>query len=49
MLSDEHHMVISSTVLGPVKEKARCPKVFVFVKGMRKVLMSEMERSCLDG
>ena len=36
MLSDEHHTVISSTVLGPVK-------FFVFVKGMRKVLMSEME------
>ena len=25
-----------------MKEKARCPKVFVFVKGMRKVLVSEM-------
>ena len=35
--------------MGPVKEKARCPKVFVFVKGMRKVLVSEMEQSCLDG
>ena len=32
-----------------MKEKACCPKVFVFVKGMRKVLLSEMERSCLDG
>ena len=27
-----------------MKEKARCPKVFVFVKGMRKVLVSEMEQ-----
>ena len=35
--------------MGPVKEKARCQKVFVFVKGTRKVLVSEMERSCLDG
>ena len=34
--------------VGPVKVKAR-PKVFVFVKGMRKVLVSEMERSCLAG
>ena len=30
--------------VGLVKEKARCPKVFVFVKGMRKVLVSEMEQ-----
>ena len=42
ILNDEHHTVTSSTVR-PVKEKARCPKVFVFVKGMRKVLVSEME------
>ena len=49
MLSDKHHMVMSSTVLGPMKEKACCPKVFIFVKGMRKVLVSEMERSCLGG
>ena len=27
-----------------MKEKACCPKVFVFVKGMRKVLVSEMEQ-----
>ena len=33
MLSDEHHTVTS---VGPVKEKARCSKVFDFVKGMRK-------------
>ena len=46
MLSDEHHTVTS---VGPVKEKARCSKVFDFVKGMRKILVSEMERSCLDG
>ena len=35
--------------VGPVKEKACCPKVFVFVKGTWKVLVSEMEQSCLDG
>ena len=49
MLSDEHHTVTSSTVSGPVKEKAHCPKVFVFVKAIWRVLVSEMERSCLDG
>ena len=49
ILSDEHHTVMSSTVSGPLKEKACCPKVFVFMKGMRKVLVSEVERSCLDG
>ena len=49
MLSNEHHTATSSTVSGPVKEKARCPNVFDFVKGMRKVFVSEMERSCLDG
>ena len=49
ILSDEHHTVMSSTVSGPMKEKARCPKVFVFVEGMQKVLVSEMEQSCLDG
>ena len=43
MLSDEHHTVINSTVSGPRKKKDRCPKVFVFVKGMRKVFVSEME------
>ena len=45
MLSNEYHTATSSTA----KEKARCPKVFDFVKGMRKVFVSEMERSCLDG
>ena len=30
--------------VGPMKEKARCPKVIVFVKGMWKVLVLEMER-----
>ena len=44
MLSDEHHTVISSTVLGPVKEKARCPEVFVFVKGMRKFFLNSYVR-----
>ena len=48
MLSDEHHTVTSSTVSGPMKEKAHCPKVFVFVKAIWRVLVSEMERSCLD-
>ena len=43
MLSDEHHTVNEFHSVGPVKEKAPCPKVFVFVKGMRKVLVSEME------
>jgi len=28
--------------VGPVEEKAHCPKVFVFVKGLRKVFVSEM-------
>ena len=46
MLSDEHDTVTS---VGPVKEKGHCSKVFDFVKGMRKVLVSEMERNCLDG
>ena len=27
-----------------MKEKARCPKGFVFVKSMRKDLVSEVER-----
>ena len=50
VLSDEYRTVTSSTVSGPCKKKARCPKVFVFVKGMRKVLVSDMERSCVvDG
>ena len=31
--------------VGPVKEKARCPEVFVFVKGMRKVLVSEKTKT----
>ena len=44
ILSDEHHTVTSSTVSGPWKKK-----LVVFVKGMRKVLVSEMERSCPDG
>ena len=35
--------------LGPVKEKARSSKVFVFVREMRKVFVSKIERSCLDG
>ena len=35
--------------LGPVKEKDRSLKVFVFVRGTRKVLVSDAERSCLDG
>ena len=29
--------------VGHVKEKAGFPKVFLFVKGMRKVLVSQME------
>ena len=29
--------------VGPVKEKARCPKVLVFVKGRQKDFVSEME------
>ena len=49
MLSDEHRTVMSSTVSGSVKEKVCCSKAFVFVKGMPKVLVSEMERSCLGG
>ena len=35
--------------LGPVKEKGRSPKVFVFIRGTRKVLVSDAERSYLDG
>ena len=34
--------------LGPVKEKDRSPKVFVLVKGVQKVLVSDAERSCMD-
>ena len=34
MLSDKHQMATSSNVLGPMKEKAHCPKVFVFVEGL---------------
>ena len=46
ILSDEHSYGNEFHCVGPVKEKACCPKVFVFVKGMRKVLVSEM--SLLD-
>ena len=48
MLSNEHNTATSSAVSGPVKEKARRPKVFDFVKGMRKVFVSEMVRNCLE-
>ena len=30
-------------------ENERCPNVLVFMCGMRRVLESEEERSCLDG
>ena len=45
MLSDEHHMATSSSVSGPMKEKAHCPnpKAFVFVKGIWKIFVSEMK------
>ena len=49
ILSDETSYGNKFHSVRPVKEKARCPKVFVFVKGVQKVLVSEMERSCLDG
>ena len=49
MLSDEHHTVTSSTVSGPCKKKLVVQRSLFFAKGMRKVLVSEMERTCLDG
>ena len=51
MVSDEHYNYGNEFLrLGPVNEKrkARSPEVFVFVKGMQKVHVSKMERSCLD-
>ena len=35
--------------VGPMIGNARCPKVLVFVNGMRKVFVSEMERRGLGG
>ena len=48
MLSDEHRNYGNEFhFVGPVKKErkkvARCPNGFVFVKGMRKVFVSEME------
>ena len=34
---------------GAALEKERCPNVLVLIRGMRCVLDSEEERSCLDG
>ena len=34
---------------GAAWENERCPNVLVFMCGMRRVLGSEEERSCLDG
>ena len=34
---------------GLVQENEQCPNDLVFMRGMRRVLESEEERSCLDG
>ena len=34
---------------GTAQENERCPNVLVFMCGMRRVLESEEERSCLGG
>ena len=34
---------------GAVQQKERCPHVLLWTCGMRRVLESEEERSCLDG
>ena len=34
---------------GAAWENERCPNVLVFMYGMRRVLESDEERSCLDG
>ena len=47
MANDEHHAKFHC--LGPVKEKDRSPKVFVFVRGTRKVLVSDAGRAELFG
>ena len=49
MESDGHYNYDNAfQCFGPLKEKARSPKV-VFLRGMRKVFVSKIERSCVDG